>query len=84
MKDDFLEQLIRLVQEAAQAGTDPKLRVQQHFGGERYYIPKAPAEGKTQRLAADLAAGKPLREAFVAAGVSRAWGFRLIARRGRR
>jgi hypothetical protein len=84
MADDFLEQLIRLVQEAAQAGADPKIRVQQHFGGERYYIPKAPAAGKTQRLAADLAAGRPLTEAFAAAGVHSTWGYRLLRRRVRR
>ena len=53
------------------------------MGGDRYYIQKAPATWKVQRLATSLASGSSLRDAFTAAGVSQSTGYRMLKRRCR-
>ncbi len=60
-------------------------RLRSEWGGERVYVqkrdPDERPEGKVLRLAAAIAAGVPLRQAFDACGVSRSAGYRWISRR---
>lgn len=88
--DDIIRDFLRRVRTVATSVSDRdwlhvELDMRQAWGGARPYVAKAPAEGKAARLAESLAAGRPLREAFDAVGVSQRSGYRLIGRRlGRR
>jgi hypothetical protein len=86
MGEDIINKMIaRLAEEIPDMPTDTLRRIEQRmrqeFAGERHYVSKAPAEGKAFRLGSALAAGVPLAQAFADLGVSRASGFRLLARR---
>lgn len=54
------------------------------MGGERVYVARNASWGKALRLIDALAAGRPLAQAFVGAGISRATGFRILSRPWRR
>lgn len=82
--DDFLTRLQHHLPTAA-AELAPKLEAElrQQWGGtERNYIRKRPAaEKRTQRIALGLQEGHAPAESFVLAGVSRATGFRHMAKK---
>lgn len=89
MADDLFAEFIRRVLEADDRGgkqevTRTEIRIREQYGGQRIYLQKDPSTKKTMAAGASLAAGRNLNEAFAAAGVSRATGYRLLARRWRR
>jgi hypothetical protein len=55
-------------------------QIRRNWGGCRPYIRKDPATQKAQRLAASIAGGSTLPEAFAVAGLSRSAGYRLRKR----
>lgn len=79
--DDFLRRLRPLMPLDQWHRTVYELR--QTWGGCRVYIRKDPADGAATVIAEKRAAGMSLQDAFAAAGVSRAWGYRLISRKQR-
>lgn len=58
-----------------------EVRIRHQYGGQVEYIRKAPSQTKAQRIAASIASGASVEEASAAAGVSRAWAYRLLRRR---
>jgi hypothetical protein len=58
-----------------------ELVVRREVGGERVYLKRRPTGPKIEAIAAALAQRRPLGDAFAAAGVSRATGYRLCKRR---
>jgi len=88
MINDLVGELIARILAAAEAGPEEvkreEVRIRQQFGGGRHYFQKkAMPEGKAHTLGVSLAAGASIHEAFAAAGVSRATGYRLMRRRWR-
>lgn len=86
MAKDTVRSILDQVRAAAPELSEDKLRtiasgIYRDLGGERHYIPKAPAEGKAIRLGHELAAGVPLAQAFANLGIPRRTGFRLLRRR---
>jgi hypothetical protein len=84
MADDIVRALLRLAREMNPATPAEweglEFRFKQDWGGSRYYIQKAPTAPKQRRLADALAAGVPMQRAFELAGVSRRWGYEILAR----
>jgi hypothetical protein len=80
--DDFLTRLTQHIPQAAQAIPKLEAELRQHWGGtERTYIRKRMADSKrTAQVAKMLQQGMPLTEGFAAAGVSRATGYRHMAK----
>ena len=89
MSDDIIDEAQRRLIELLPNTPDDVVRrfgegLRDAWGGTTAYICKAPAEKKTMRLAAGLAAGQGLWEVMEVAGCSRAWAYRLLARQWRR
>lgn len=87
-KIDLLDQIVAQLREAVPDYPAEKLletarRIRQDLGGTEAYIKKAPALGKALSLGQQLAAGVPLDQAFVRAGISRSYGYVLLHRRWR-
>ena len=87
---DFLDSVLKTLADQAPQLQRPELQriertLRQHWGGtEAGYIRKRLAEHQAQQLEAlgnALRAGRPLRESFVQAGVSRSRGFELLRKR---
>ena len=57
-----------------------EIELRQQWGGAEVYIKKVQSLQKAQRICAVIAAGLTMSEAFDAAGVSRATGYRLVSR----
>ena len=86
--DDLIQRITRHLPEAAAKLPAIEAEARQQWGGtDRGYVRKGLAArtpaAKTQRLAEALQTGTPLAEAFVTAGMSRATGFRHLARPAR-
>jgi hypothetical protein len=83
--DDFLARLTRTLPAAAEVAPRLEAELRQHWGGtERTYIRKRPApDQRTASLGQALQRGLPLGEAFAAAGISRATGFRHLGKRAK-
>ena len=86
--DDFLRRLCTRMPQAAEHAPHLEAELRQHWGGtERHYIRKRPASqqpaARTQQLGQALQQGMPLQQAFATAGLSRAQGFRHLAKRSR-
>ena len=87
MADMIDEQLASLRAELPDLPTDFWRRIERQWrdiwGGDRHYVAVRAAQGKALRLGAAIASGDcaSLADAFDQAGVSRRWGYRLLARR---
>lgn len=83
--DDFLARLLTHLPAASGVAPTLEAELRAHWGGtDRAYIRKRPAaQQRTQALAGALQQGLPLSQAFGAAGMSRATGFRHLNRRSR-
>ena len=79
--DDLRTRLLAVMPDAAPALAQVIPQVRQHWGGTEPYIRKGEAGRKANALAGALRQGQPLREAFATAGLSRATGYRMLARR---
>ena len=85
MADDIITHFVRRLEayttpeEARRVEIDLRL----HWGGAEVYVQKVPTLQKAAMVFAGIDAGLTLREAFDAAGVSRATGYRLMSRRWR-
>ncbi len=55
-------------------------RIRHELGGDRHYLPAAPARVKQQRLASALRSGANIKAAMQKAEVSRRTGYRILAR----
>lgn len=80
--DDFLTRLTQHLPQAAAVAPQLEAELRQQWGGtERTYIRKRVATVKrTQAIAGALQHGLPIDESFAQAGVSRATGFRHLAK----
>lgn len=84
MPGDIVKDFMALVAHRldAEEAQRVELEIRQAWGGAEVYVRKAmPPDAKARAIGGSLAAGLALREAFEAAGVSRATGYRLISRR---
>lgn len=78
--DDFRTRLLAVMPEAAPALAQVIPQVRHTWGGTEPYIRKRDPGQQVASLAGALRQGVPLREAFATAGLSRATGYRMLAR----
>jgi hypothetical protein len=55
--------------------------IRQRWGGQKVYVDRALADQKARRLGAEIAAGKPIKQAIKDAGLSRRTGYRVLSRK---
>lgn len=79
--DDFLARLIALTPGfSSEIAARLEVDIRQHWGGTEPYVAKRPAARHQLAIGQALAQGQPLAAAVSAAAVSRAQGYRILAR----
>lgn len=85
-EEDILFRFIQAMRQSGATFSDEiavqvEMQLRQEVGGQRVYIPKAPARVKTQRLATAIRTGAKISEAMAQAGVHKTWGYALMSRK---
>ena len=85
-EEDILFRFIQIMRQSGASFSDEiavqaEMQIRQEVGGQRVYIPKAPARVKTQRLATAIRTGAKIEDAMAKAGVKKTGGYALMSRK---
>lgn len=82
--DDIVLRFLDAMRQAGASFTEDvavqaELHIRQELGGERHYIARSPKRGKAIALGSAIRSGANITEAMRKVGVSRGYGFKLMA-----